>query len=274
MLAVFRAAQPMLMKLPALLLIFLIPGFAGDLGDDLLAAARKGQTQKVTALLEKGGNIETADKDGRTPLMLAAEHGHADTVKLLLERGAKAEARDHIGWTAYGLAIFSSSARREAVLKALPEHPPIRITLEPTLSTENLYNSCLLKLPQLTKQVANIQPEAQVAAAMRDVALKNGKGVVDFISGPGDATLKLRVRPGVSCVPQDNADSISLAIDASLLAPDNTTLLEKTYGGGVSGLHGRMVNSPAQYAPVYEEWAKTHAGQIYWAALEAWLRHR
>ncbi|HUB33904.1 MAG TPA: ankyrin repeat domain-containing protein [Bryobacteraceae bacterium] len=262
------------MKLPAFFLIFLIPAFAGDVSYDLLSAARKGQTQKVTTLLAKGGKIEFADKDGRTALMLAAEHGHADTVKVLLARGAKAEARDNIGWTAYGLAIFSSSGGREAVLKTLPERPPVRITLEPALSTENVYNSCLLKLPQLTSHVAEIQPEAQVAAALRDVALKNGKGVVEFISGPGDATLKLRVRPGASCVPQDNADTLSLAIDATLISGDNTLLMEKTYGGGLSGLHGRTVNSPAQYAPVYEEWAKGHAGQIYWAALEAWLRHR
>jgi hypothetical protein len=262
------------MKRLAFFLLFLSPVLAGDVSGDLLAAARKGQTQKVTELLAKGGNIETADRDGRTPLMLAAEHGHADTVKLLLEHGAKAEARDQVGWTAYGLAIFSSSSAREAVLKALPERRPVRITLDLILSTENLYNSCLLKLPQLTGEVAGIQPEAQVAAALRDAALKNGKGVVDFVSGQGDATLRLRVRPGVSCVQQDNSDNLSLAIDATLLTADNTMLMQKTYGGGLSGLHGRLVNSPAQYAPVYEEWAKAHAGQIYWAALEAWLRHR
>lgn len=262
------------MKSVALFLICLIPVFAGDPGADLLSAARKGQAQKVSTLLARGGNIDALDDKGRTPLMLAAAHGHPDIVKLLLAHGAKPDLRDRVGWTAYGLAIFSSAANRDAVLKTLPERRPVRIALDPVLSTENIYTSCLMTLPQLTEHIAGVQPEAQVAAALRDAALKNGKGVVEFVGGEADATLKLRVRPGASCLQQENADNLSLAIDATLVTPDNTLLWEKTYGGGLSGLHGRMVNSPVQYAPVYEEWAKAHAGQIYWAALEAWLRHQ
>ena len=66
---------------------------------------------------------------------------------------------------------------------------------------------------------------------------------------------------------------MSLAIDVKLVRRrDQLTLLEKTYGGGLKGLHVRSATSPAQYAPLYADWAKGHAPAIYWALLEAWLR--
>jgi Ankyrin repeats (3 copies) len=259
----------------AFLLFLLTPALAAQGAPDLLAAARKGDTQRVAALLAKGGPIESTDKAGRTPLMLAAQHGHADTVRLLLQHGAKPDARDRQGWTAYGLAAISTASGRDAVLKALPPQPPVRVALEVSWSPENLYNSCFLMPQQLTQQVAEVEPDARVAAALRDYALLNGKGVLEFVSGDGDATLRLKVRPGVSCNPQQSADSLTLAIDATLTsAKDQAPMLEKTFGGGLKGLHARTVTSPAQYSALYEDWAKSHAGPIYAAVLEAWLRHR
>lgn len=248
--------------------------WAADSGADLLAAARKGQTARVASLLAKGSPIESTDKDGRTPLMQAAQHGHADTVELLLKHGAKADARDRQGWTAYGLAVFSSANGRDAVLKALPPHPPLRLMLEAVWSPENLVTSCFLRPPQLREQVAEIQPDAQIAAAVRDFATMNGKHLVEIVPEGGDATLRLNARPGVSCVQQQSVDNVTLVIDAKVTASKDAVLLEKTFGGGLKGLHARSVTSPAQYGAVYEEWARAHAGQIFWAALEAWLRHR
>src|SRR5579864_2311263 len=96
-----------------LLLLLAIPAF----GADLLSAASAGKTDQAQALLGKGADIESRDKNERTPLMLAAQHGHADTVRLLLSKGAQPNARDRFGWTAFGLALF---ADRQEVLKALP----------------------------------------------------------------------------------------------------------------------------------------------------------
>jgi hypothetical protein len=62
-----------------------------------------------------------------------------------------------------------------------------------------------------------------------------------------------------------------MALDVRL-ERNRAPLLEKTFGGGLKGLHVRTVRSPAQYQPLYAEWAKSHAAQIYEAAVEAWLR--
>lgn len=257
----------------ALLLILTIPALAAN-SADLLAAAKRGDTGKVSALLSKGASVESVDKLGRTPLMLAAMRGHAATVTELLKHGAKPDVRDKQGWTAYGLAVVSDAAGRDAVLKALPAHPPIRLTLETGWSPENLVTSCFLHPQQLREQVAGIQPDAQVAAAVHEYAVLNGKHVLEFVAEGGDGTLRLTVRPGVSCVQQQSADNVTELIDVKLTAGDGTVILEKTFGGGLKGLHARTVTSPAQYGVLFEEWAKSHAGGIYSAALEAWLRRR
>ena len=51
----------------------------------------------VKLLLEKGAELETKDKDSRTPLLLAAGKGQEAVVKLLLEKGAELETKDNNG---------------------------------------------------------------------------------------------------------------------------------------------------------------------------------
>jgi ankyrin repeat protein len=247
--------------------------FASDA--DLLLAAKRGQTDKVAALLAKDSGVDPTDKDGRTPLMLAAMRGHAGTVAELLKHGAKADLRDRVGWTAYGLAVFSTANGRDAVLQALPSHPPLRLMLEASWSPENLVTSCFLRPAQLREQAAAIQPDAQVAAALRDAVMTAGKHFVELVPEGGDATLRLTVRPGISCVQQQSADNVTEVIDLKLTAAEGgAVLLEKTVGGGLKGLRARAVTSPAQYGVTFEEWAKAHGTEIYSAALEAWLKRR
>src|SRR3954470_3013840 len=95
---------------------------AADLPMDILDAARKGKTREIEALLVKGADIETRDKDGRTPLMLAAQYGRTAAVQMLLEKGAKADARDVHHWNAFMLALLTPSGgvvrtTHDAVLK-------------------------------------------------------------------------------------------------------------------------------------------------------------
>jgi hypothetical protein len=255
-----------------LLLLGASGAMAADLGPDLLAAARKGQNQEIAALLSRGANIESADRDGRTALMIAAEHGHAGTVKLLLDRGAKPDARDREGWTAYALALIDG---HDDVVKVFPPHAPLRAALDVKWTPDNLYTSCFMKPQDLAQHIAGLQPDAMVGAAVREYAATSGKGAVELGAPDPEVTVSLSVRPGVSCIQQRTADNLNLAIDAKVVrARDGAVLLEKTFGGGLTGLHARAVTSPAQYGPLFSDWAKAHASQIYWAMVEAWLRAR
>jgi hypothetical protein len=245
---------------------------AADFDVELLAAARKGQTEKVRMLLSKGANVESKDKDGRTPLQWAARNGHAESVAALLEGGAKADTRDRLGWTAFGLAVVSSAPGRDAVLKELPRPPLPRITMEVVSASDNLYNSCFLTPPQLAQQIAGLQLDVLMATELRDFAAKNGRGVFEFTANDGNGALHVKVRPEVSCVAQQQVDHLSLAIDVRLVRGASQPILEKTFGGGLKGLHARSATSPAQYGALFDDWVKSHASQIYSAALEAWLR--
>lgn len=110
------------------LLLFLLMvtfhAWAGDINSKLFAAAEKGHTATVKALLDRGANVNAKDKwskeavrrmniqakiklknkKGKTALMLAAGNGHTSTVKLLLDRGADVNAKSDMGDTALWFA--------------------------------------------------------------------------------------------------------------------------------------------------------------------------
>jgi Ankyrin repeats (3 copies) len=254
-----------------LILFVACVSFGADRGADLHAAARKGQTVEVEALLKSGVPVDSRDKDGRTALMLAADRGKAAAVRLLLARGADPKARDARGWTAYALALASG---RDEVLALFPAPSPVTVFLDATWDPANLYSSCFMSPAELAREVAALEPAAMVARAVREFAQASGRGRMEFVAEPGgDAVLHLKARPSASCIPQQSLDSLSLAIDVRVeRVADRAALLEKTFGGGVKGLHARTVSSPAQYQPLFSGWALSHAGEIYWASVESWLR--
>src|SRR5262249_4872651 len=80
----------------ALLLIvsFALPVRAADLGEELLAAANKGDAKTVKALLARGASVNAKNPYGATALSFAADKGHLEVVKLLLQHKADVNARD------------------------------------------------------------------------------------------------------------------------------------------------------------------------------------
>ena len=53
----------------------------------------------VSALLDRGADIQAKTNIGRTSLMVASERGHASCISLLLDRGADIHAKDNDGRT-------------------------------------------------------------------------------------------------------------------------------------------------------------------------------
>jgi ankyrin repeat protein len=74
----------------------------------LSRAAADGREAVVKLLLEKGAELESKDLgDGRTPLSWAAANGHEAMVKLLLEKGAELESEGKYGQLPSRISQFS-----------------------------------------------------------------------------------------------------------------------------------------------------------------------
>src|SRR4029453_10347505 len=80
------------------LLVLLFPQTQTDpkqaLNDQLFEAVRKGDAAAVTALLDRGADVNAKYRYGMTALFKAAERGHAEVVKILLDRGVDTKVKD------------------------------------------------------------------------------------------------------------------------------------------------------------------------------------
>lgn len=100
------------------ILLAATPSLAQDqkqqLNEQMYEAVRRGDAAAVTALLDKGADVNAKFRYGATALFKAAERGHAEIVKLLLARGADATVRD----TFYGA---------KAMTWALGDNPNVEV---------------------------------------------------------------------------------------------------------------------------------------------------
>ena len=99
-----------LVKITILLLAFVVFQLSGlgqnskqELNDQLWEAARKGDAAAVTALLDKGADVNAKFRYGTTALFKAAERGNTEVVNVLLARGADVHVKD----TFYGATAMT-----------------------------------------------------------------------------------------------------------------------------------------------------------------------
>ena len=91
-----------------LFLAMLIPltGYTSDLDEELINAARDGNTETVKALLAKGADVNAKDSLGYSALFCAAKGSHVDTLQALADEGADVNAKDMLGNTPLMWAAF------------------------------------------------------------------------------------------------------------------------------------------------------------------------
>ena len=89
-----------------------------ELIDDLIFAARAGDTDEVRAALASGAPVDGRDANRSTALMMAAANGHADALRELMGAGADVNAINSLGNTALHWAVFTSKLAAVEVLLA------------------------------------------------------------------------------------------------------------------------------------------------------------
>jgi len=273
------------------ILFFAFSVFAAEQPPDLIEAARKGKNDVIENLLAKGSNIEVKDRDGRTPLMVAAQYGRANTVEFLLAKGAKPDMRDANGWNAYMLALLAPSGvmhtPHDGVLRLLPQPRRFRLQVNSEWSPgKSIFSSCFMRPAEMEEHVRQIRPDAIVLEVLQRFAVSSGRGMIAIVRGDArgtseksnlapatdiDATLDLAVEPGAACV--QGTDRLTMVVRAQLARPqDHEPILERAFGLGVkTGMRTESATNPNQHAPLYEAWAKSQAGSIYWSVIEALL---
>jgi ankyrin repeat protein len=92
----------------------------GTKGNALQAAARKGDCEAVSHLLDLGADIDNYKGSYGTPMIAAASNGKLEVVRLLLERGADFKRKDGRKYGTMGSAIDAAAAAcHETVFREL-----------------------------------------------------------------------------------------------------------------------------------------------------------
>jgi hypothetical protein len=264
------------------------PFWAADSDSDLAGAAAKGDVLRIQSLLQHGADIESADKNGRTPLMIAAQHGRAPAVSALLAAGAKADARDRSGLNAYAIALLEPVGHgdRDGALAALPKPSRFRLAAIAGWSPARLVSSCFQQREQIVQRFGLLKPEEGLLRELQAFIKSSGRGLAELVSVDAkniqalrpepaegaDGILLMEIQPGSACS-GGTGDTLTFEIDVQVFrAQDRQLLLHKSLGGGFKGMRGLVVANANQYQPVYESWMKAQAGPVYWAAVEALMR--
>jgi len=93
-----------------------------ELNDQLYEAVRKGDAPAVTALLDKGADVNAKFRYGATALFKAAERGHLEIVKILLARGADVSVKDTF-YNATAMTWAMDGGHVEIVRELLEKQP-------------------------------------------------------------------------------------------------------------------------------------------------------
>lgn len=81
-----------------------------NINGQFVMAARSGQIERVSALLDEGAKVNSRDRNGDSPLNMAAANGHAELVDILLKAGADVNLANLAGVTPLMGAAFSARA--------------------------------------------------------------------------------------------------------------------------------------------------------------------
>jgi hypothetical protein len=154
----------MVTRLLILAAIFLFPAvtFAQnskqELNEQMWEAVRRGDAATVTALLDKGADVNAKFRYGATALFKAAERGNPEVVKILLTRGADVTVKD---------TFYGATAMTWALDNGHIEVVRLLLEKDPSSLNEVLMNGVREGKPELVRVAlgtSGVKPEALTLA--------------------------------------------------------------------------------------------------------------
>jgi hypothetical protein len=244
------------------------------LNEQLFEAVRKGDAAAVTALLDKGADVNAKFRYGQTALFKAAEKGYANVAKVLLDRGVDVSVKD----TFYGATAmtWAMSNNHPDVVRLIFEKDASNVD-EVLLTGARESNEELVKVA-LDKGTA--KPQTLTAALAAATANPKSAGIAELLKKAGavppveiDAAtlqsyvgkykgdpgpeLSITVKDGklIATSPQSSNPIQLMAIDKTSFRPvefDGITLTFVVEGGNVTGMTFKQGPSPIPMKRIVE----------------------
>ena len=207
----------------------------------ILFAARQGDLETATALLDAGANVDDADAAGTSALVIAAHSDHGQLARFLLSRGADPNAAK-AGYTALHAAVLRGNLE---LVKALLEAgadpdapvrhgtPGRRLSADYSLrhqmlGANGLWLAARFGHPDIMRVLAAAGANALVVPADGTTALKAAMG---YVSGLTEN------REGRYGIPIDHAEEEQATLDAARIAVEMGVDVNAVGPGGDTALH-------------------------------------
>jgi ankyrin repeat protein len=178
------------LALMALVLLCPLCASAQDKNEEFFAAARKGDTAAVKALLDKGVDVNAKTRYGATALSYACDKGHIEVVKLLIEHGADVNSKD----TFYGEVPLGWALSKEHI-------PIIKLLLDKgATGIERVLMSGVgegkIELVKVALDKGGLKPET-LNSALRRASSGSNKDIVDLLKKAGAVAAEVSVEPDI-----------------------------------------------------------------------------
>ena len=200
------------MTLLVLLLLWPLVAGAQDLNEEFFAAARKGDTAALKALLDKGVDVNARTRYGATALSYACDKGHVEVVKLLIERGADVNAKDAfygevpLGWAlshdhaqVVKLLLDKGAAGIERVLVSGVQGGNVeivKVALEKGGLKQETLNNALMRASSDNKEIIELLKKAGATAVQFSVEPETLKSYAGVYKNEQIGELTVEVKDG------------------------------------------------------------------------------
>ena len=150
-----------------------------ELNDQMFEAVRAGDAARVTALLDKGADVNAKFRYGTTALFKAADRGHLEVAKVLLDRGVDVKVKD----TFYGSTALSWALQNN--------HPDVvrAILVKDTGGVDEVLltgaRGGTVALVEMALAQGGSKPETLTAALVAAMNDKEKAGIVEMLKKAG-----------------------------------------------------------------------------------------